>query len=738
MIEHKTKMRMIPVQAEGAKSDSLKTKLSLDNVPKQGQVEITIPRDYQCSIAEKVLSSRRHLKTSPKVNVQKKFHCPYCNESFANQKEVFIHTKRNHLTSLKSSSSATSSKSSSSVTTSKSSSSVTSSIASSPVTSTKSSTPMTSSTSSSPVTTSKSSSYMTSSNASSPVTVTSPVLTSPVAQLRDLHLKMEDSIQSIFQVNKYAGKSSYRGDHAFTILMDFMDNIFSINLTAKTLYEVPGLMGSILKCCELKGSDQTLLAITNKSNELLLHIDTVLKQKTVTGRNKNSLTRCDKGSTHLKKGQKKDTNRIFVCPLCPYRTVANSQLIIHQRKHSGENPFTCPICNKMYALKTRLKKHMDETHGDKRFNCSHCEKTFSSKYSILVHERTHTGEKPYECKICAKAFINSSNLKKHEKTHRNESNKDDDNDLEEGTNVKKSYVKTKFVTSKLQKNVNNIEKSSEPRSERTDNHIEETSCVGNISTENSAPRIPDHSEIQYRCRVCKKSFISEPLLNAHPCSIKQLSVSGTLLNAHPSSNKVKSYPCSYCSRQFSNRGNLKVHEQSHRHELGNKEKCFACSYCSRKFSNRGNLKVHIQAHKEQSHRDENTFVCKLCNISFERKIQLILHEKRHVKCKICHRTFAENDLLKEHEKSCIYKCHSCTKSFATRSRLTAHEMVHNNERVHVCTVCNQAFKTRQHLKRHELSHADDTPFTCNVCHKGFRRKDHLMKHEKSHGNLISC
>ncbi|KAF1518579.1 hypothetical protein FQV19_0005576, partial [Eudyptula minor] len=63
------------------------------------------------------------------------------------------------------------------------------------------------------------------------------------------------------------------------------------------------------------------------------------------------------------------------CPNCRKAFAVASQMVEHQRVHTGERPFACAVCSKALAKSSNLK------------------------YRTL-----HTAERPYECPDCSMAF----------------------------------------------------------------------------------------------------------------------------------------------------------------------------------------------------------------------------------------------------------------------------------------------------------------------------------------------
>ncbi|KAL3842136.1 hypothetical protein ACJMK2_020184 [Sinanodonta woodiana] len=104
----------------------------------------------------------------------------------------------------------------------------------------------------------------------------------------------------------------------------------------------------------------------------------------------------------------------FTCDICGKECFTKFQLRDHKLVHFEETPFVCEHCGSGFKSRTSLNSHVFHRHSSvRRHQCNQCPKTFKTRTQLLVHDRTHSGEKPFHCPQCHYKSTTRGNMRLH-------------------------------------------------------------------------------------------------------------------------------------------------------------------------------------------------------------------------------------------------------------------------------------------------------------------------------------
>ena len=125
-------------------------------------------------------------------------------------------------------------------------------------------------------------------------------------------------------------------------------------------------------------------------------------------------------TSNHQQGEASQTEKPHKCPKCNKGFRWCSDLIKHQRTHTGEKPFICSECGQTFRVSSHLTSHRRLHTGERPYPCLKCRKSFSRNSHLTNHQRAHNGERPFKCVQCGKGFSDSSTLTQHQQTHTGE------------------------------------------------------------------------------------------------------------------------------------------------------------------------------------------------------------------------------------------------------------------------------------------------------------------------------
>ncbi|XP_070547296.1 uncharacterized protein [Ptychodera flava] len=352
--------------------------------------------------------------------------------------------------------------------------------------------------------------------------------------------------------------------------------------------------------------------------------------------------------------------------------IAESSYIPVRVPTENIKPYQCKECGKQFSQSGNLRVHERIHTGERPYECEVCGKAFRTSDRLVIHRRTHTGEKPFECMYCGKRFNDRSNLNTHQRSHcrvkasscnkpcvraviRDSSCDSPQHHLSRDTTAEVNFVESvRFPnlpssSAAAETSVADSVHIKEERSEdlfrscaRSHDSHDKTNKSGHIkegqlldtsflhehlslmveSLERQRQSIPFSSKESLKRRLITEDN-GQIKTNRRTWEFDSHIAESSYIPVRVPTENIKPYQCKECGKQFSQSGNLRVHERIH-----TGERPYECEVCGKAFRTSDRLVIH-----RRTHTGEKPFECMYCRKRFNDRSNLNTHQRSHCRVK---------------------------------------------------------------------------------------------------------